>query len=123
VSWLGTVWLVPLYPLLGALFSLLWSPGLISRTGPRPSGYVNLLMVSIAFSHSLMALLSLSSNSASGQAAIYAPPSFQWTWLQTSGLSIGFDGLVTEPGLIAMTVITGLHVLVQIFSIGYLEMP
>lgn len=122
MSWLGTVWLVPLYPLLGALFSLLWSPGLISRTGPRPSGYVNLLMVSIAFSHSLMALLSLSSNSASGQAAIYAPPSFQWTWLQTSGLSIGFDGLVTEPGLIAMTVITGLHVLVQIFSIGYLEM-
>ncbi|MBM5792748.1 MAG: NAD(P)H-quinone oxidoreductase subunit F [Cyanobacteria bacterium M_surface_7_m2_037] len=122
MSWLGTVWLVPLYPLLGALFSLLWSPGLISRTGPRPSGYVNLLMVSIAFGHSLMALLSLSSNSEAGQAAIYAPPSFQWTWLQTSGLSIGFDGLVTEPGLIAMTVITGLHVLVQIFSIGYLEM-
>ena len=122
MSWLGTVWLVPLYPLVGALFSLLWSPGLISRTGPRPSGYVNLLMVSIAFGHSLIALLSLSGNSAAGQAAIYAPPSFHWTWLQTAGLSIGFDGLVTEPGLIAMTVITGLHVLVQIFSIGYLEM-
>ncbi|WP_398329395.1 NAD(P)H-quinone oxidoreductase subunit F [Vulcanococcus sp.] len=122
VSWLGTVWLVPLYPLVGALFSLLWSPGLISRTGPRPSGYVNLLMVSIAFGHSLTALLTLSGNSAAGQAAIYAPPSFHWTWLQTAGLSIGFDGLVTEPGLIAMTVITGLHVLVQIFSIGYLEM-
>ncbi|MBW0173311.1 MAG: NAD(P)H-quinone oxidoreductase subunit F [Vulcanococcus sp.] len=122
VSWLGTVWLVPLYPLVGALFSLLWSPGLISRTGPRPSGYVNLLMVSIAFGHSLMALLGLSGNSAAGQAAIYAPPSFHWTWLQTAGLTIGFDGLVTEPGLIAMTVITGLHVLVQIFSIGYLEM-
>jgi len=122
VSWLGTVWLVPLYPLVGALFSLLWSPGLISRTGPRPSGYVNLLIVSIAFGHSLMALLGLSGNSAAGQAAIYAPPSFHWTWLQTAGLTIGFDGLVTEPGLIAMTVITGLHVLVQIFSIGYLEM-
>ena len=122
VSWLGTVWLVPLYPLVGAVFSLLWSPGLISRTGPRPSGYVNLLMVSIAFGHSLTALLTLSSNSGAGQAAIYAPPSFHWTWLQTAGLTIGFDGLVTEPGLIAMTVITGLHVLVQIFSIGYLEM-
>ena len=122
MSWLGTVWLVPLYPLVGAVFSLLWSPGLISRTGPRPSGYVNLLMVSIAFGHSLTALLTLSSNSGAGQAAIYAPPSFHWTWLQTAGLSIGFDGLVTEPGLIAMTVITGLHVLVQIFSIGYLEM-
>ena len=122
MSWLGTVWLVPLYPLVGALFSLLWSPGLISRTGPRPSGYVNLLMVSIAFGHSLMALIGLSSNSAAGQAAIYAPPSFHWTWLNTAGLRIGFDGLVSEPALIAMTVITGLHVLVQIFSIGYLEM-
>ena len=122
MSWLGTAWLVPLYPLLGALFSLLWSPGLISRTGPRPSGYVNLVMVSVAFSHSLLALIGLHSNSAAGAAAIYAPPSFQWTWLQTAGLRIGFDGLVTEPGLIAMTVITGLHVLVQIYAIGYLEM-
>ncbi|MEY3749884.1 MAG: hypothetical protein RLZZ186_303 [Cyanobacteriota bacterium] len=122
MSWLGTAWLVPLYPLVGALFSLLWSPGLISRTGPRPSGYVNLLMVSIAFGHSLMALIGLNGNSAAGQAAIYAPPSFQWTWLDTAGLRIGFDGLVTEPALIAMTVITGLHVLVQIYSIGYLEM-
>jgi len=113
---------VPLYPLVGAVFSLLWSPGLIARTGPRPSGYVNLLMVTIAFSHSLLALIGLHGNSAAGQAAIYAPPSFQWTWLDTAGLRIGFDGLVTEPALIAMTVITGLHVLVQIYAIGYLEM-
>ena len=96
MSWLDTAWLVPLYPLLGAVFSLLWSPGLISRTGPRPSGYVNLLMVSVAFGHSLMALISLHGNSAAGQAAIYAPPSFQWTWLNTAGLRIGFDGLVSS---------------------------
>ena len=122
MPWLGTAWLVPLYPLLGALFSLLWSPGLIARTGPRPAGYANLLMVAIAFSHSLLALIGLHGNSAAGQAAIYAPPSFQWTWLETAGLRIGFDGLVTEPALIAMTVITGLHVLVQVYAIGYLEM-
>lgn len=83
---------------------------------------MNLLMVSIAFGHSLMALLGLTGNSAAGQAAIYAPPSVQWTWLNTAGLRIGFDSLVTEPALIAMTVITGLHVLVQIYAIGYLEM-
>jgi NAD(P)H-quinone oxidoreductase subunit 5 len=106
----------------GALASLLWSPGLIARTGPRPSGYINLLMVAIAFGHSLLALLGLHGNSAAGAAALYAPPSFSWTWLNTAGLRIGFDGLVTEPALIAMTVITGLHVLVQIYSIAYLEM-
>ena len=122
MSWIGTTWLVPLYPLIGSAFSLLWSPGLISRSGPRPAGYINLLMVTIAFGHSLMALIGLTGNSAAGQAAIYAPPSFQWTWLNTAGLQIGFDGLVSQPALIAMMVITGLHVLVQIYSISYLEM-
>ena len=34
-----TAWLVPLYPLVASLLSLLWSPGLISRTGPRPCGW------------------------------------------------------------------------------------
>jgi NAD(P)H-quinone oxidoreductase subunit 5 len=122
VSWIGTAWLVPLYPLVGSAFSLLWSPGLIKRSGPRPAGYINLLMVAVAFAHSLLALLSLHNNSAAGASAIYAPPTFGWTWINTAGLRIGFDGLVSEPALIAMTVITGLHVLVQIYSIGYLEM-
>ena len=117
-----TAWLIPLYPLLASLLSLLWSPGLISRTGPRPCGYMNLLLGSVAFIHSCAALISLHSNSSAGSSAIYRPLTFGWTWLQTAGLRIGFDGLITEPALIAMTVITGLHVLVQIYAIGYLEM-
>jgi len=117
-----TAWLIPLYPLLASLLSLLWSPGLISRTGPRPCGYMNLLLGSVAFLHSCAALISLHSNSSAGSSAIYRPLTFGWTWLQTAGLRIGFDGLITEPALIAMTVITGLHVLVQIYSVAYLEM-
>ena len=117
-----TAWLVPLYPLLASLLSFLWSPGLISRTGPRPCGYLNLLMVSVAFLHSTMALVALHSNSAAGSSAIYRPITFGWTWLETAGLRIGFDGLINEPALIAMTVITGIHMLVQIYSIAYLEM-
>jgi len=117
-----TAWLIPLYPLLASLLSLLWSPGLISRTGPRPCGYLNLLLGSVAFLHSASALLVLHSNSGAGSSAIYRPLTFGWTWLETAGLRIGFDGLITEPALIAMTVITALHVLVQIYSIGYLEM-
>ena len=117
-----TAWLVPLYPLLASLLSLLWSPGLISRTGPRPCGYLNLLLGSVAFLHSAAALVALHSNSAAGSSAIYRPLTFGWTWLQTAGLRIGIDGLITEPALIAMTVITALHVLVQVYSIAYLEM-
>ena len=70
MSWIGTAWLVPLYPLVGSAFSLLWSPGLIKRSGPRPAGYINLLMVAIAFAHSLLALISLNNNSAAGASAI-----------------------------------------------------
>ena len=119
---LETAWLVPLYPLLASMLSLLWSPGLISRTGPRPCGYMNLLMVSLAFSHSVLALVTLHTNSTAGSQAIYRPITFGWSWLQTAGLRVGFDGLITEPALIAMVVITGLHVLVQIYAIAYLEM-
>ncbi|MFM7312796.1 MAG: NAD(P)H-quinone oxidoreductase subunit F [Cyanobium sp.] len=117
-----TAWLIPLYPLLASLLSLLWSPGLISRTGPRPCGYLNLLLGSVAFVHSAAALVALHSNSGAGSSAIYRPLTFGWTWLQTAGLRIGFDGLINEPALIAMTVITALHVLVQVYSIAYLEM-
>ncbi|MEY3757725.1 MAG: hypothetical protein RLZZ263_879 [Cyanobacteriota bacterium] len=121
-AFLQTAWLVPLYPLLAALLSLAWSPGLIKRTGPRPCGYLNLLMVSVAFGHSLVALLALHTNARAGAEALYRPISFGWTWLNTAGLRVGFDGLVTEPALIAMAVITGLHLLVQIYAIGYMEM-
>ena len=122
VAVLQTAWLVPLYPLLAALLSLLWSPGLISRTGPRPAGYINLLMVAVAFGHSLIALIALHTNARAGAEALYRPLSFGWTWLNTGGLRVGFDGLVTEQALIAMALITGLHLLVQIYAIGYLEM-
>ena len=122
VAFLQTAWLVPLYPLLAALLSLLWSPGLIKRTGPRPCGYLNLLMVLVAFGHSVLALLALQHNSQAGAAAIYAPIRFDWIWLSTADLHIGFEGVITEPALIAMAVITGLHALTQIYAIGYLEM-
>ena len=119
---LQTAWLVPLYPLAAALLSLFWSPGLITRTGPRPCGYLNLSMVTVAFLHSTLALVALHANASAGEGMLYQPVRFGWTWLHTAGLSIGFDGVITEPALIAMTVVTGLHVLVQIYSIGYLEM-
>jgi NAD(P)H-quinone oxidoreductase subunit 5 len=122
VAALQAAWLIPLYPLLAAVLSLAWSPGLISRTGPRPCGYLNLLMVALACGHSLMALTALHTNARAGAEALYRPISFGWTWLDTAGLRIGFDGLVTEPALIAMALITGLHLLVQIYAIGYLEM-
>ncbi len=111
-----TAWLVPLYPLLAALASLAWSPGLIWKTGPRPCGYINLTMVSVAFGHSLLALFGANAHPEA------LPIHFGWTWLNTAGLRIGFDGSVSQAALVAILFVTGLHVLAQIYAIGYLEM-
>ena len=113
-----TAWLIPLYPLIAALLSLAWSPGLISRTGPRPSGYLNLVMALLAFGHSLLAMLAFHSRAGSGMEPIH----FHWQWLSTAGLSIDFAASVTGAALVAMLVVTGLQVLSQIYAIGYLEM-
>lgn len=116
-----SAWLVPLYPLLAALLSLCWAPGGLARTGPRPCGYLNLLMVAVAFVHSAVAFITLH-QAFTGPTPPALPLHFNWVWLETAGLHLGFDGIVNEAILIAMTVITGLHLLTQIYAIGYMEM-
>jgi NAD(P)H-quinone oxidoreductase subunit 5 len=53
---LHSIWLIPCYALIGALLAVPWSPAVIRHTGPRPAGYVNLLMTLLAFVHGLGAL-------------------------------------------------------------------
>ena len=45
----------------------------------------------------MVALLALHTNARAGAEAFYRPISFGWSWLDTAGLRVGFDGLVTEP--------------------------
>ncbi|NEP17583.1 MAG: NAD(P)H-quinone oxidoreductase subunit F [Leptolyngbya sp. SIO4C1] len=111
--WLSTGWLIPLYPLIGALLSLPWSPGLIRRTGPRPAGYLNLLTTLLAFLHSIAGLMA-----AWGQRAVY----FELSWLQVADLNIVLPFELSALSMGAAVVITGLNLLVQIYAIGYLEM-
>ncbi|MEM8805011.1 MAG: NAD(P)H-quinone oxidoreductase subunit F [Cyanobacteria bacterium P01_G01_bin.38] len=111
--WLSTGWLIPLYPLMGVLLSLPWSPGIIRRTGPRPAGYLNLLMTFVAFVHSVAGLLA-----AWGQ----PPLRFELSWLQVADLTITLPFELSTLSMGAATVITALNLLVQLYAIGYLEM-
>lgn len=111
--WLNTGWLIPLYPLMGALMSLPWSPGIIRHTGPRPAGYLNLLTTFVAFVHSLLAL-----SAVWGQPSLY----LELNWLQVADLSIILPFELSALSLGAAVVVTGLNLLVQIYAIGYLEM-
>lgn len=108
-----TVWLVPIYPLVGMLLSVIWFPSVTRRTGPRPAGYVNALTTLLAFLHSVLAFLALW-----GQ-----PPLYQtMPWVQVAGLDLSIPVEISTLTVGAMILITGLNLMAQIYAIGYLEM-
>lgn len=110
---LQTIWMVPLYPLLGMILTIPWSPGMIRRTGPRPSGYVNLVTTFLAFLHGLFALTAIWNQ---------APYQIFIPWLQVANLDLTLPLEISTVTVGATVVITGLNVLAQIFAVGYLEM-
>ncbi|WP_008317793.1 NAD(P)H-quinone oxidoreductase subunit F [Leptolyngbya sp. PCC 6406] len=110
-----TSWLIPLYPLIGALLTIPWSPGLIRRTGPRPAGYINIATTLMAFIHSLLAFHALWNRHSSPQ-FFFAP------WLQVADLNLTIPLEVSAITLGAVILITGLNLLAQVYAIGYLEM-
>ncbi|MDF5707290.1 MAG: NAD(P)H-quinone oxidoreductase subunit F [Nostoc sp. S4] len=110
---LETVWLVPCYALIGGLLAVPWSPGLISKTGPRPAGYVNLIMTFLAFVHAALALQA-TWNQPSQQ--VFIP------WLSTVGLNLTITLEISSVSVGAIAVVTGLNLLAQIYAIGYMEM-
>ncbi|MCT7955862.1 NAD(P)H-quinone oxidoreductase subunit F [Laspinema palackyanum] len=110
---LTTVWFVPGYALLGGLLAGAWSPGTIRKTGPRPSGYINLVLTFLAFLHSLLALPATWNQPAQG---------ISWTWLDAAGLNLTVDLKISALTVGAMALVTGLNLLAQIFAVGYMEM-
>ncbi|MBN3958390.1 NAD(P)H-quinone oxidoreductase subunit F [Nostoc sp. NMS8] len=110
---LETVWLVPCYALIGGLLAVPWSPGIIRKTGPRPAGYVNLVMTFLAFVHSAIALQATWNHPAQ---EVFIP------WLSTAGLDLTIALEISSVSVGALVVITGLNLLAQIYAIGYMEM-
>ncbi len=108
-----SIWLVPLYALVGAVLAIPWSPGIIRNTGPRPSGYINILMTLLALVHSVLALIETWQ-----QPVRYL--TFQW--LQAADLNISFDLEISTINIGALILITGLNLLAQVYAIGYMEM-
>jgi len=110
---LQTAWLIPCYALIGAFLVIPWSPGIIRKTGPRPSGYISAVMTLIAFFHGLFAL-----------PATWNQPAQQLLipWLQVAGLDLTIPVLLSSVTISAILVVTGLNLLAQIYAIGYMEM-
>ncbi len=111
--WIETVWLVPCYSLVGAMLAIPWSPGITRLTGPRPAGYINLLMTFFSFIHSVIALV-----------RIWGHPAQQITipWLQVANLDLTLPIEISALSISAMVLVTGLNFMAQLFAVGYMEM-
>lgn len=108
-----SIWLIPCYALIGAVLALPWSPAVIRRTGPRPSGYVNLVMTSLAFLHGVFALPGTWNQPAQ---ELIIP------WLQVANLDLSIPLQISSVTVGATILVTGLNLLAQIYAVGYLEM-
>jgi NAD(P)H-quinone oxidoreductase subunit 5 len=113
-QWLiQSAWLIPCYPLVGMLLSIIWFPAITRRTGPRPAGYVNAITTFIAFLHGLLALFAL----------LNQPPlEISVSWLQVADLNLVLPLEISALTIGATVLITGLNFLAQIYGVGYLEM-
>src|SRR5205085_1317453 len=110
---LQTAWLIPCYALIGTILAIPWSPNIIRRTGPRPSGYINAVMTFIAFLHGILAL----------PATWNQPPQeLLIPWLHVVDLDLTIPVELSAVTIGAMIVVTGINLLAQIYAIGYMEM-
>lgn len=108
-----SIWLIPCYALIGGFLALPWSPAVIKRTGPRPAGYVNLLMTLLAFLHGVFAL-----------PATWNQPAQELVipWLRVANLDLSIPLQISSVTVGATILVTGLNLLAQVFAIGYMEM-
>ncbi|HIK25685.1 MAG TPA: NAD(P)H-quinone oxidoreductase subunit F, partial [Thermosynechococcus sp. M46_R2017_013] len=112
-SFADTVWLVPFYSLAGMALSLIWLPAITRKTGPRPAGYVNILLTFFSFVHALLATVAIANQ---------PPQSVHWTWLDVAGLHFDLPVEISILTTTALMLITGLNLMAQVFAVGYMEM-
>ncbi|AIE75188.1 MULTISPECIES: NAD(P)H-quinone oxidoreductase subunit F [unclassified Synechocystis] len=109
---LQSSWFIPFYSLIGSILTLPWSFRLIKQTGPRPAAYFNVFMTLVSALHGMVAL-----------SAIWQRPSEQiiFHWLQVADLDLILAIEISPVSLGALSVVTGISFLVQIFGLGYME--
>ncbi|MEA5571583.1 NAD(P)H-quinone oxidoreductase subunit F [Calothrix sp. UHCC 0171] len=103
---------IPIYGLVGALFTLPWAVGLIRRTGPRPAAYFNLLTTIIGFVHSLLVFKDIWNRDQQNPVI---------TWFSAAGFDLSVALEISPVSIGATVLITGLSLLAQIYALGYME--
>lgn len=107
-----TIWLIPLYGLIGAIFTLPWSMRLIRKTGSRPAAYFNLLMTLMSFIHTTLIFNHIWQ---------IQTQSIIFDWFTIQDLNILLELEISPISLGALELVTGISLFTQIYAIGYLE--
>jgi len=104
-----TLWLIPLFPLLGFLLT-----GLFARRLTKP--IVNLIAVgSVALSFFYVVFV------LSKVWPLDTPVGEHYfTWIQSGFLQIGFDMMIDRLSAVMLLIVTGVGLLIHIYSIGYM---
>jgi NAD(P)H-quinone oxidoreductase subunit 5 len=111
-SILQTVWLIPIYGLLGAALSIPWCIGLIRETGPRPAAYLNILLTLVGAIHGGLALATVWGRS---------PQFTEWHWFRVVDLDISLSINISPLTLGALEAVAAICLLAQLFALGYME--
>lgn len=107
---IGVAWLIPLIPLLGFLFTIFRGKKLGEPTG----AYVPIAASSAAFLLSVAVFLQMRSHQAT-----YIVDMFDW--IDVGGFTVSFDLLVDQLTSVMLLIVTGVGLLVHVYSLGYMH--
>ncbi|MEI6049778.1 MAG: NADH-quinone oxidoreductase subunit L [Bacteroidota bacterium] len=107
---MNLVWLIPLFPLVGFLIT-----GLNVRRLPVSiSGWIASAMVLLSFILSLLVFLDLAGGAPAGSITIS-------DWIKSENLNLPIEFLIDPLSSIMMLIITGVGLLIHVYSIGYMH--
>jgi len=107
-----TSWLIPLYGFTGMVLALPWAAGWFRRDAHRPAAYLNILLTLLAFVHGSLVLQDVM---ALGPATLHYP------WLSVADLQLDISFSLSLTNVAALELITGLSLVSQIYSLGYMD--
>ena len=107
-----TSWLIPIYGFVGVLVAFPWAAGWFRRDAHRPAAYLNILLTLLAFVHGSLVLRDVL---ADGPATLHFP------WLTVADLQLDISFSLSLTNVAALELITGLSLVSQVYSLGYLD--
>jgi len=105
-------WIAYLAPLAGVLIIALGG----SKLAPKVAGLVSCLSVFVAFAASITALIKWNSVDERERGVV----STAWTWLSTGTFKVPFEILIDPLSLWMLMIVTGVGLLIHIYSLGYM---